>query len=204
MRSCRYCHKDFKREHIFSRHERIHCTKRIKPIRPDIHSQIEKSELLIKQYEDELASSHSDLVQKNLDEALKLHMSIIMLKNNHSYFSFKCSHCSEGFEWNQQRRSHEPSCRWNPLKIDPSTLISMQSTHSTHSPSPTPPTLQQIADDLKSLSDDVRHLESTISSFRDVIEAARDVLPILRDLRSADMQFTMRLLRASVLANQKT
>lgn len=175
LKKCKFCNKTFSREHIWIRHQMSQCPRKSKlpPNKPNFRTQIQNSEKLITQLNNNNSSTN---------EAKKLNEAMIMLKNSNPYYKFKCNICNEGFEFNSEKILHQKICFHRNDNTHDNSQISQ---------------ISQILQDIDLIKTDISDFKNKIIEFRKELEIVQQVKQQLIDLK--EIAFHLRLFKMSSL-----
>lgn len=185
---CKYCNSEFEYDYVFKRHESCQCTKRLSEYNYDDRKQIVDTANRVLYY-----SAMDD--EYGVRESVKLNKLMISRKDN-SCYGFACQFCSEGFEYEREKISHEPKCIYRKFEDD-------DSDNKMEKPKITAKVKQECAcqDRVQLLEREIVQLQGKITELRKQCEIVNEIRPQLEDLSA--IKFQLSLLKSAALNESK-
>mgnify|MGYP003682082673 CR=1 FL=1 len=179
MKVCRYCGKEFKRDHLHARHERVQCKSKPEAREPDHAKHIELARRLVEQNREESLNDRvSDIKRKNREEAEVLHKNVIKLKNRDSLYAYKCVYCDEGFEYEREKVDHEKGCVYREGDDDRGEM-------------------ERLRDEVSLCRRELERMQGLLSEMRKKVELVELVKGQLMDLK--EIEFQLKLFKNATL-----
>lgn len=219
-KKCKFCGRTFRLDHILTRHEQSQCPNKPKPRDRSPENKkvvINARTLLSKQQQDlkkELAKGADPkapnivALKGNIDESKRMHDLTIELKNTNKAYSFHCSYCNEGFEFEREMINHMKLCIRKP---SPAKIAITKKPTSTPTPASitknTPSSdslVLKLQEQVKQLQEEsalqkreIEHIQQAYKQVRKDMLLVRNVEEQLQQLH--DIKFQLRLFSTATL-----